>query len=108
MSFGGGGAPEGVAFGHSHDLPLIAWFGLLTAALRPLVAAAAGLPLWAGLLVAAGVLLGVPLFGVQVVERFSARWAVRICEWHMAATCLAFGALVLAGVGAAVWRWVAG
>lgn len=87
---------------------MIAWFGLLTAAYGPLVAAAAGLPLWAGQLTAAGVLFGVPLFAVQVVERFSPGWADRICEWHLAVTCLAFVALVLAGVGLVVWRWFAG
>jgi hypothetical protein len=80
---------------------------VLTAGFGPLVAAEAALPLWAGLLIAAGVLYGVPLFAVQVVERFSPAWADRICEWHMAGTCVAVGVLVLAGVSAAVWRWVA-
>ena len=99
---------EGVAFGHGHDLALIAWFGVLTAVLGPPMAALAGLPLWVGLMATAGVLFGVPLFAVQVVERFSLSWADRICEWHLAATCLAFVAIILAGIGAVVWRWIAG
>ncbi len=92
-------------------MPLIALFGVLAAAFAPLVAAATGLPLWAGLLVAAGALFGVPLLAVRVVGRFSLAWSDRICEWHIGATGLAFASILLVGVGAAIWRiwrWAAG
>jgi hypothetical protein len=81
---------------------------VLTAAFGPVVAAVTGLPLWAGVLVTAGVLYGVPVFAVRVVERVSPDRADRICEWHLAAAGLAVVALILAGVGALIWRCVAG
>jgi hypothetical protein len=98
---------EDTAFGHS-DLPLITWVGILTVVFGPLVATIAGLPLWVGLPVAAGILFGVPLFAVHVVDRCSPGWAERIFEWHLAASGWAVVALTIAGVGAVIWRGITG
>jgi hypothetical protein len=97
---------EGAAFSHNDNLTFILWYGLLTVSFGLPLATVAGLPVWLGLVVAAGIMFGVPLFALHVVGRFSPDWATRIFVWHLYITSLAFGVLVLAGAVALVWRWV--